>query len=79
MTGKVKTWQWTIYEQQGTAINLSIQEQFFQWAAPIPTRNEKHLLIMQNGTPEQIERVTQAFLPMKKFDLAELKRTYEGR
>jgi predicted 3-demethylubiquinone-9 3-methyltransferase (glyoxalase superfamily) len=35
--------------------------------------------MMQNGTPEQVERVTQAFLPMKKFDLAELRRAYEGR
>ncbi len=30
------------------------------------------------GTPEQIDRVTQAFLPMKKFDLAALRRAYEG-
>ncbi|HEX6228921.1 MAG TPA: VOC family protein [Solirubrobacterales bacterium] len=30
------------------------------------------------GTPEQIARVTQAFLPMKKFDLAELRRAYQG-
>ena len=28
------------------------------------------------GSPEQIARVTQAFLPMKKFDLAELQRAY---
>jgi predicted 3-demethylubiquinone-9 3-methyltransferase (glyoxalase superfamily) len=31
------------------------------------------------GTPEQIDRVTQAFLPMKKFDLAALRRAYEGK
>jgi predicted 3-demethylubiquinone-9 3-methyltransferase (glyoxalase superfamily) len=30
------------------------------------------------GTPEQIARVTQAFLPMKKFDLAELRSAYES-
>jgi predicted 3-demethylubiquinone-9 3-methyltransferase (glyoxalase superfamily) len=30
------------------------------------------------GTSEQIDRVTQAFLPMKKFDLAELRRAYEA-
>jgi len=34
--------------------------------------------MLSNGTPEQIARVTKAFLPMKKFDLAELKRAYEG-
>lgn len=32
--------------------------------------------MMKNGTREQIERVTQAFLPMKKFDLATLQRAY---
>jgi len=35
--------------------------------------------MMQHGTREQIERVTQAFLPMKKFDLATLQRAYEGK
>jgi predicted 3-demethylubiquinone-9 3-methyltransferase (glyoxalase superfamily) len=35
--------------------------------------------MMQSGTPEQIARVTEAFLKMKKFDLAELKKAYEGR
>ncbi len=35
--------------------------------------------MMENGTREQIDRVTQAFLPMKKFDIAELQRAYEGR
>ena len=34
--------------------------------------------IMKKGTPEQITRVTQAFLKMKKFDIAELQRAYEG-
>jgi predicted 3-demethylubiquinone-9 3-methyltransferase (glyoxalase superfamily) len=34
--------------------------------------------MMTNGTQEQIDRVTQAFLPMKKFDLAELQEAYEG-
>jgi predicted 3-demethylubiquinone-9 3-methyltransferase (glyoxalase superfamily) len=34
--------------------------------------------MMANGTQEQIDRVTQAFLPMKKFDLAELQKAYEG-
>ncbi|HEX5837039.1 MAG TPA: VOC family protein [Anaerolineales bacterium] len=35
--------------------------------------------MMTNGTPEQIDRVTQAFLPRKKFDIAELQKAYEGR
>lgn len=34
--------------------------------------------MMTNGTPEQIDRVTQAFLPMKKFNIAELQKAYEG-
>ncbi len=34
---------------------------------------------MSKGTPEQIERVTQAFLPMKKFDIAKLIEAYEGK
>jgi len=34
--------------------------------------------MMREGTAEQIDRVTQAFLPMKKFDLAELQRAYDG-
>lgn len=35
--------------------------------------------MLQSGTPEQIARVTKAFLAMKKFDLAELERAYAGR
>lgn len=33
--------------------------------------------MMRRGTKEQIARVTQAFLKMKKFDLAELQKAYE--
>lgn len=40
----------------------------------VPTDMDEYM----KGTPEQIDRVTQAFLPMKKFDLATLKRAYEG-
>lgn len=32
--------------------------------------------MMQNGTPEQIKRVTEAFLKMKKFDIEALNRAY---
>lgn len=35
--------------------------------------------MMEKGTAEQIGRVTQAFLKMKKFDLAELQKAYEGK
>jgi predicted 3-demethylubiquinone-9 3-methyltransferase (glyoxalase superfamily) len=34
--------------------------------------------MMRDGTPEQIARITQAFLPMKKFDLAALRKAYDG-
>jgi predicted 3-demethylubiquinone-9 3-methyltransferase (glyoxalase superfamily) len=34
--------------------------------------------MLANGTPEQVARVTQAFLPMKKLDIAELERAYAG-
>ena len=33
--------------------------------------------MLEKGTPEQIGRVTQAFLKMKKFDIGELRRAYE--
>lgn len=34
--------------------------------------------MMKQGTPEQMDRVTKAFLQMKKFDIEALKRAYEG-
>ena len=34
--------------------------------------------MLTTATPEQLARVTQAFLPMKKFDLAALQRAYDG-
>jgi predicted 3-demethylubiquinone-9 3-methyltransferase (glyoxalase superfamily) len=34
--------------------------------------------MLQEGTAEQVARVTQAFLPMKKLDIAELERAYAG-
>lgn len=40
-----------------------------------PTRMHE---MMGSGTPEQIARVTQAFLPMKKFDIATLEEAYQG-
>lgn len=39
----------------------------------VPTRLND---MLQNGTPEQIERVTNCFMAMKKFDIAELERAY---
>ena len=35
--------------------------------------------MMTKGTREQIDRVTQAFLPMKKLEVAELQKAYEGK
>jgi len=34
--------------------------------------------LLSRGTQEQVDRVTQAFLQMKKFDIAELRKAYEG-
>lgn len=35
--------------------------------------------LMSKGTQEQIDRLTQAFLPMKKFDVEKLKQAFEGQ
>ena len=35
--------------------------------------------MLAQGSPAQMARVTQAFLKMKKFDLAELQKAYEGK
>ena len=35
--------------------------------------------MFKDGTPEQINRVTQAFLPMKRLDLAKIREAYEGK
>lgn len=34
---------------------------------------------MLKGTPEQVGRVAQAFLQMKKFDIAALQKAFDGR
>jgi len=34
--------------------------------------------MMREGSKEQIARVTEAFLMMKKFDIESLKRAYQG-
>lgn len=41
----------------------------------VPTAMDE---MMSKGTPEQIDRVTQAFLPMKKLDISNLQKAYEG-
>jgi predicted 3-demethylubiquinone-9 3-methyltransferase (glyoxalase superfamily) len=41
----------------------------------VPTKMDE---LLANGTPEQVARVTEAFLPMKKLDIAELERAYAG-
>lgn len=35
--------------------------------------------MLQEGTREQIDRVTQAFLPMKRLDLSKIRAAYEGK
>lgn len=44
------------------------------------TLNRGPALMMREGTrtPEQVARVTQAFLEMKKLDLATLRQIYEA-
>jgi predicted 3-demethylubiquinone-9 3-methyltransferase (glyoxalase superfamily) len=42
----------------------------------VPTAMDE---MMNKGTPEQIDRVTQAFMPMKKFDIAKLQKAYKGK
>ncbi len=42
----------------------------------VPTAMDE---MMAAGTPEQMSRVTEAFLKMKKFDIAALQRAYGGR
>jgi predicted 3-demethylubiquinone-9 3-methyltransferase (glyoxalase superfamily) len=42
----------------------------------VPTVMDK---MMQDHNPERLARVTQAFLQMKKFDLAALQRAYDGK
>jgi predicted 3-demethylubiquinone-9 3-methyltransferase (glyoxalase superfamily) len=46
----------------------------FPWQI-VPTAMSR---MMSTGTPEQIARVTAAFMPMKKFDLATLERAFAG-
>ncbi len=41
----------------------------------VPTAMDE---MMKNGSKEQIARVTQAFLKMKKFDLAKIRQAYNG-
>lgn len=41
----------------------------------VPTRMDE---MMREGTPEQMKRLTEAFMPMKKFDLAALEAAYQG-
>jgi predicted 3-demethylubiquinone-9 3-methyltransferase (glyoxalase superfamily) len=41
----------------------------------VPTAMDE---MMEKANPEQMARVTQAFLKMKKFDIAELEKAYQG-
>ncbi|MEQ1885547.1 MAG: VOC family protein [Bryobacteraceae bacterium] len=52
-----------------------LQDRFgLSWQITPSAMNE----MMSKGTPEQMARVTQAFLPMKKFDIAALQRAFDG-
>ena len=46
----------------------------FSWQI-VPTAMDE---MMREGSREQIERVTEAFLQMKKFDIASLEQSYQG-
>jgi hypothetical protein len=35
--------------------------------------------MLSEGTPEQIKQVTESFLKMKKFTIAELEKAYTGK
>ena len=47
----------------------------FSWQI-VPTAMEE---MMSKGSKEQITRVTEAFLQMKKFDIESLQRAYKGK
>ena len=47
----------------------------FSWQI-VPTAMDE---MMRGGSKEQIARLTEAFLQMKKFDIESLKRAYQGR
>lgn len=53
-----------------------LKDQFgFSWQI-VPVGMDE---MMQGGDQERIDRVTQAFLPMKKLDIARLREAYEGK
>ena len=41
----------------------------------VPTRMDE---MLQGGTPDQVARVTQAFMPMKKLEIAPLEAAFKG-
>ncbi|TAK89712.1 VOC family protein [Patescibacteria group bacterium] len=53
-----------------------LKDQFGVSWQVVPTAMSK---MMSEATPEQAQRVTQAFLKMKKFDIAKLESAYEGK
>ena len=67
--------EWTTYDKHGNVLKrtqMAKKGMMQVWPTAIGE-------MMKNGTREQIDRITQAFLPMKKFDIATLKRAYEGK
>lgn len=53
-----------------------LKDKYGVWWQIVPAAMNE---MMQKGTPAQIARLTQAFLQMKKFDIAKLKEAYNGR
>ena len=61
------------YPKQSSAAGLKINFGL-SWQI-VPTTMDE---MMSNGSKEQIPRVTEAFLKMKKFDIESLVRAYKG-
>ena len=59
---------------RGRAVPLA-QGQVRRYLAIVPIAMDE---MMSTGTREQIARLTEAFLPMKRFNVAELEKAYEG-
>ncbi len=59
-------------------ISLAGLELMMMSAGPYFRFNPSALFLVACGTAAGVDRVTQAFLAMKKFDTAELERAYKG-
>jgi len=64
----------SIYETRLTPTRILGFSRLFESEIVSKEMNE----MMSSGTREQIDRLTQALLPMKKLDLAVLRKAYAG-